>query len=90
MKTLVFKYFDKFYLGELCEDLKHNRNGEWVEVKNGPIDGFGYDRESKIVYYHEDMIDITRRIFNISKGDFRQYFADWFSDRYKLKVTCVF
>ena len=89
MKTLVFKYFDKFYFGELCEDLKHNRNGEWVKVKNGPLDGFGYDRQSKILFYDENMINITQRIFNISQMEFKEYLREWFSDRYELKTTFV-
>ena len=88
MKTLVFKYFDKFYFGELCEDLEHNQNGEWLKVR-GCYDSFGYDMESKIVFYHEDMNNITRKIFNISKMEFNEYLREWFSDRYELKVSYV-
>jgi len=85
---MVFKYFDKFYSGELSEDLDHD-NGRWVKIKNGPSDGFGYDMESKIVFYHEDMNNITRKIFNISKMEFNEYLREWFSDRYELKVMFV-
>jgi len=85
MKKLVFKYFDTFCYGELIED---KENSDWVKPFN-KNDTFGYSVDKNYLFYNGGLLDDIERMFGVGRADFKEYFGDWFRDRYKLEVLMV-
>jgi len=85
MKKVVFKYFDTFCYGELIED---KENSDWVKPFN-KYDSFGYSVDKNYLFYNGGFLDDIERMFGVGRADFKEYFGDWFRDRYKLEVLMV-
>ena len=85
MKNLVFKYFDTFCYGELCEDIEHKN---WFKPDN-VSDAFGYTIEFEQVFYNGLLEDNICSMFSVGRTEFRELLGEWFEDRYQLPVTMV-
>ena len=84
-KNLIFKYFDKYCYGELILD---ESDSNWMKPFI-EYDAFGYSIKEKYLFYNGGLMDDVLNIFDIGRYDFKQYFSEWFEDRYSLPVSSV-
>jgi hypothetical protein len=84
MKDLVFKYFDTFCYGELI-------SGEEPHYfkPHDANQSFGYSTNTQYLYYNGNLQDTIVSMFDVTKGTFKRYFAEWFEGRYNLPVSYI-
>lgn len=84
-KNVVFKYFDMYCYGELIPDDKdYNWVKPFIEYA-----AFGYSIDTNYLFYNGGLLDNVGSIFSVSRTDFKEYFGEWFKDRYNLPVSVV-
>ena len=94
MKKAVFKFFDEFCYGELVYgELDEgvfiiDGTKDWGQPINFP-DEFGYSKKEQILFYHGEIEDSVRSIYGVGRTDFKEYFKEWFIERYRLPVSVV-
>ena len=95
MKKAVFQFFDEFCYGELVfadldvDVLVENRTTkDWGYPKNGS-ESFGYSKEKQALFFDEEIENSIKSIYGVGRGDFKQYFSEWFIERYDLPVLMV-
>ena len=84
MKKGVFSYLDKYCYGELCQ------NGDDGFKPKNKIETFLYSKSNKTLYFNGNILVEVSSMFNLDSEEFRNFFKEWFVDRYKLPVIHIF
>jgi hypothetical protein len=85
MKNLVFKYFDTFCYGELCENIEDKN---WLKPDN-LSDAFGYSTEFNQIFYNELLQHTIYSMFSVGRTEFKELLGEWFEHRYQLPVNMI-
>jgi hypothetical protein len=94
MKKAVFKFFDEFCYGELVygeldgEVFIVDDTKDWGQTINFP-DAFVYSKKEQILFYNGEIESSIRAIYGVGQKDFREYFKEWFIEKYCLPVSIV-
>jgi len=85
MKKLVFKYFDESCYGEL---IPHTEDPDYKKPV-GKGKSFGYTTNTQYLFYNGYLQYNVDSMFGVGRTEFRNYFIEWFEDRYNLPVSCI-
>jgi hypothetical protein len=97
MKKAVFKFFDEFCYGELVFTKLHDDDDVLVEnsftkdwgCPKNVSDAFGYSKNEQILFFCQEIENSVRSIYGVGRTDFKEYFGEWFVERYKLPVSRI-